>query len=74
MSSKASTSVCAPPPNPLPPLFLLILVTSCFMEVKNPYGLKNPVIQKSGGLTVVTQRFSWVFLLWSEVNQAPIDG
>jgi hypothetical protein len=53
---------------------LFILVTSCFIEVRNPWGLKKPVIQKSGGLTLVTHLESYAFLLFNEVNHAPRLG
>jgi len=44
------------------------------MEVRKPCGLKNPVIQKSGGLTFETHLLSWELRLFNDVNQAPRDG
>jgi len=40
-------------------LAFLYLVTSCFIEVKNPCGLKKPVSQKDGGLSLKIQLLSW---------------
>jgi len=58
---------------PLPSPFLFILVTSYFIPVKNPWGLKNPVNQKVGGLAFI-QSYNYLFLSIKDVNQFPKEG
>lgn len=44
---------------------------TCRMAVKNPWGLKKPVIQKQWGRPLKTQEVNWQFLSISSVNQKP---
>lgn len=41
------------------------------IAVKNPWGLKKPVIQKHWGRPLKTQEVNWQFLSRSSVNQKP---
>lgn len=44
---------------------------TCLMAVKNPCGLKNPVIQKAFGLPWLHQRLNWLSLSNNSVYQNP---
>lgn len=44
---------------------------TCLMAVRNPWGLKNPVIQKQFGRPSKIQLWNWWFLSRSSVNQKP---
>ena len=48
-----------------------ISAITCRIAVKNPWGLKKPVIQKQWGRSLKTQEVNWQFLSISSVNQKP---
>lgn len=51
------------------------LLTSCFIAVKKPWGLKNPVNQNEGGLShLEIQRLSWAYLSRSPLIQPERDA
>lgn len=53
---------------------MCILVTSYFIDVKKPYGLKKPVNQYVFGLPIFNQSFNCLFLSINDANQPPKNG
>lgn len=47
------------------------VILTCRMAVRNPCGLKKPVIQKTLGLSLLHQCLNWVFLSNNSVYQKP---
>ena len=46
-------------------------IDTCLIAVRNPWGLKNPVIQNTFGLPSKHQFLNWLFLSSSSVYQNP---